>query len=310
MDKILGSFSISILLICLLCISCKQKTKQADYHKPAAYSLNGEPLYADPPSEKIADQLIEKEHRYLAAPDSAENIIWYGRFLAYAGRYDDAIDVFTRGQTLYPDDPRFLRHRGHRYITIRKFDLAIADLEKAAQLINGKPDEIEPDGLPNAQNIPISTLQGNIWYHLGLAYYLNQDFTRAMTSYINCLRTSSNDDNLVSATHWLYTIICRVNRGNDLNRVLNRITDHMQVIENESYFRLCRLYKGEMTVDQAREGILPGPSLDALDYGIARWYACQGNEVAGKELLYDILSRNNWASFGYIAAEADLFSIK
>jgi hypothetical protein len=32
-------------------------------------------------------------------------------------------------------DPRFLRHRGHRFITLRRFADAEADLERAARLI-------------------------------------------------------------------------------------------------------------------------------------------------------------------------------
>ena len=57
--------------------------------------------------------------------------------------------------------------------------MAINDFEKAGQLIQGKENEIEPDGMPNAMNIPISTLHGNIWYHLGLAYYLKHDYKKS-----------------------------------------------------------------------------------------------------------------------------------
>src|SRR5262249_41634016 len=98
---------------------------------------------------------------------SADNLIWLGRRIAYLGHYKHAIKVFTRGVEKFPDDARFLRHRGHRLITLRCFDLAIKDLNHASKLIKGKPDQIEPDGLPNARNIPTSTLQSNIWYHLG-----------------------------------------------------------------------------------------------------------------------------------------------
>src|SRR5215213_4686900 len=53
-----------------------------------------------------------------------------------------------------PDDPRLYRHRGHRYITVRDLGPAILDFEKAARLIEGRPDEVESDGLPNSKNIP------------------------------------------------------------------------------------------------------------------------------------------------------------
>ncbi len=75
------------------------------------------------------------------------------------------------------------RHRGHRYITLREFDKAIADFNKAVELIEGTDDIVEPDGAPNAAGIPTSTLHTNIWYHLGLAHYLKGDFAAALLAY-------------------------------------------------------------------------------------------------------------------------------
>jgi len=290
--------------IMLICLSCSSPVAE----EPAAFSLNGEPLFAPPPSEKLLEQLAEKERLYQENRQNPDRIIWYGRFTAYAGRYQDAIRIFSEGIKKFPGDARFYRHRGHCYITIRKFDEAIGDLEKAAELIRDQPDEVEPDGMPNEQNIPVSTLQGNIWYHLGLASYLKRDFTKALSAFINCLRTSSNDDNLVSASHWIYTIMCRNNPKEDPTRVLSRISDSLHVIENHGYYRLCRLYQGRISPDEALQGLEEGPGRDTVDYGIARWYACHGNQEKAREILYDILGRPGWASFGYIAAEADIYS--
>jgi len=128
---------------------------------PAATSLLGKPLFAPAmPLERSA--VLEKDLAAAQAaldqdPASAEAIIWVGRRTAYLGRYRDAIGVFTTGIEKHPTDPRMLRHRGHRYITIRQFDKAIADLGKAATLVKDRPDEVEPDGQPNAKNIPTST---------------------------------------------------------------------------------------------------------------------------------------------------------
>ena len=72
------------------------------------------------------------------------------------------------------------RHRGHRYISQRKFDAAIADFNKAAELMQGAPIEMEPDGQPNKINKPLSTTQFNVWYHLGLAHYLKEEFDEAI----------------------------------------------------------------------------------------------------------------------------------
>jgi tetratricopeptide (TPR) repeat protein len=80
---------------------------------------------------------------------SEDNYIWMGRRLAYLNRHNDAIAEFTEGLRQYPDSYKLLRHRGHRWITLRRFDLAVDDLNRAASLIEGVPDEVEPDGMPN-----------------------------------------------------------------------------------------------------------------------------------------------------------------
>lgn len=95
---------------------------------------------------ELEAKLNEARERYEKEPKSVEALIWYGRRTAYLAHYKDAIFTFTEGIEQFPNDAQLYRHRGHRYITLRCFDAAIADLEKAAKLIKGKPDEIEPHG--------------------------------------------------------------------------------------------------------------------------------------------------------------------
>src|SRR5262245_45657802 len=99
-------------------------------------------------------KLNEARELYEKDPKSVDWLIWFGRRTAYLGRYKDAIKIYTDGIKQFPTDARLYRHRGHRFITLRCFNDAIADLGKASKLIKGRPDEIEPDGLPNARNIP------------------------------------------------------------------------------------------------------------------------------------------------------------
>ena len=159
--------------------------------KPEATSLLGKPLYAAPIAAEtrkvLEENLAKAEVVYGRNPDDADATIWMGRRVAYLGRYREAIDHFSDGAEKHPDDARMYRHRGHRYITVRELPKAIADLAKAARSIEGKPDQIEPDGQPNARNTPTSTLNTNIYYHLGLAHYLSGDFEQAAAAYRQCL---------------------------------------------------------------------------------------------------------------------------
>ncbi len=307
-------------LILLLCLSlnfmaCQEtappkKEQISPSPKPAAYSLSGKPFYAAKSSEKLLTKFENHKNNYEGHP-TADNLIWYARFMAYQGRYDEAIELYTKGIQKFPKDARFYRHRGHRYISIRKFDLAITDYLKATELIQGQPNAVEPDGMPNAQNIPVSTLHGNIYYHLGLAYYLKHDFPNALAAYEKCLATSSNPDNVVSATHWLYMINRRMNQTDAADKVLDNIQLEMPIIENQAYHQTNLLYKGLIDLTTLLDnGDGDTPSNDAIDYGIGNWYLYNKDTVKAKAHFEKIVSRSSWSSFGYIAAEKDLMVLK
>ncbi|MAC69188.1 MAG: hypothetical protein CMP84_03120 [Gammaproteobacteria bacterium] len=271
-----------------------------------ALSLEGEALYAADPSAGTVANLEAATADYEADPSDAGNLIWLGRHTAYAGDYRRAIKIFSEGVDKFPEDPRFYRHRGHRYISIREFDRAIADFERAAELMQGFEVAVEPDGLPNVQNIPLTTTQGNVWYHLGLAYYLQQDWPRALSAFRNGFRVGGYDDNLVSTTHWIYMTLRRM--GNDAGALmaLNEISADMNIIENMSYHQLCLLYKGDLEIEDMMAANGDDPSNAAVAYGIANYFYYNGDKLRSDELLESIVSGSSWSAFGFIAAEADL----
>jgi len=271
-----------------------------------ALTLSGKPLYSAAPSQAVLDNLAAAKKTWAAGPDDADNIIWYGRRTAYTGDFRSAIEIFSEGIEKFPDDDRMYRHRGHRYISIREFDRAIADLEKASKLIEGRENETEPDGAPNAQNIPVSSRHGNIWYHLGLAYYLKQDWENAFRAYQNGFNSGRNDDNRVSTTHWLYSIKRRMGDEEGAMQVLDVINPDMNIIENFSYYHLCLFYKGEMTLAELVGDSEDTPSGASMAYGLANWYAVTGDDEKAREHLNALVATNSWAAFGVIAAEADL----
>ena len=170
-----------------------------------------------------------------------------------------------------------------------------------------KPEnETEPDGAPNALNIPVSSLHGNIWYHLGLAYYLQQDWDNAYRAYKAGFDAGRNDDNRVSTTHWLYSILRRKGDPAAAEAVLDAISADMDIIENFSYHNLCLFYKGELTLAELMGDTDGSPAGAAVVYGAANWHYYNGQTDKADQMLDALLDTPGWASFGYIAAEADL----
>jgi len=306
-----------ILLLVGLLFGCQEEWKSIPIESVKIDTLQGRSFLS---KELISPQLTGKDSakvvKYLKSLDTYNSnpmnpdfIIWLGRRMAYLGDYQAAIGIFTEGIEKHPDDPRMYRHRGHRYISTRQLDLAIEDLEKATELIQGHPDVIEPDGIPNKLNKPVSSLHTNIYYHLGLAYYLKADWRNALTNFQSCLEASTNDDMRVASMHWLYMIMRRLELPEEAEQLISPINDGMTIIENDAYHMLLLYYKGELDENDLDANTSMG-SNEAVQYGIAHWH--QYNDQLGTAVaMYEYLVANgNWAGFGYIAAEAELSRMK
>jgi dipeptidyl aminopeptidase/acylaminoacyl peptidase len=277
--------------------------------KPEATSLLGRPLFAPelPPDRKQAlDKDLEKATaEFVKSPDSADAAVWLGRRYAYLGRYRDAIDVFTRGIARHPRDARLYRHRGHRYITVRELDKAVADLARAAELVKGRKDEPEPGSDPAAPTT--TTLQFSVFYHLGLAHYLKGDFAAAEKAYRACLETArGNAESLVAASDWLYMTLRRQGKAADAARLLEPIHAGLEVAENRAYLSRLLMYKGVYAPeDLLRAG---GDALGRATYAYAvgNHYLASGRAAEARAVFEDVAAGEQWAAFGFIAAEAEL----
>jgi len=292
-------FILSISII-ISCDSYQNSKDQFSLNQTIeAVTLLGDTLTSPELKEgKSFDQFKSAQLNYFDNQDDPESLIWYGRRTAYLGYFKEAIKIFTLGIETYPKDARFYRHRGHRYISTRQYDKAINDFEKAVILIDQTIDQIEPDGLPNSKNIPLSTLHGNIWYHLGLAYYLKNDMNNALKAFTNRSVTHKYDDNIVSGGHWLYMINRRLNKIEESKAVIDQVNQEMDIIENMSYHQSCLFYKGlleesELVIDEV-----------AL-YSLANWYIYEKNDTLRAKEYYQELFKGNPFSFAYIAGEAD-----
>jgi tetratricopeptide (TPR) repeat protein len=278
-----------------------------------AISFLGEPLFSSPPSgeagERMNAQLAEALALHESDPRAIDGFVWYGRRLAYLGRYAEAIRVYSEGLALQSNEPHLLRHRGHRYITVRRIDNAISDLVRAAQAVAGSEDEVEPDGQPNEAGIPTSTLKTNIWYHLGLAYYLDWNFSAAADAFQRCFELARNDDMRVAAADWLYMSLRRDGRSEGVSSVIAFVTDDMELLENHAYYRRIRMYRGMESARSIESELRredDALTLATVGYGIGNWYLVEGDTTRAIGMFEQIMDTGLWQAFGYIAAEADL----
>ena len=301
---------INPLLAAVAVLATSSFVADARTETPVITSLLGRELttqvLAPEDRARMEAQLAQAQAAWEQDRNDADALIWFGRRTAYLGRYREAIAIFSDGIARHPGDARMLRHRGHRYLTVREIDRAIADFEAAARLMAGQPDAIEPDGLPNVRNVPTGTLHSNVWYHLALAYYLKGDFGRAAETAMRARDSVSNADNLVACSHWLYLSLRRAGHEADAAAVLPPIAADLDVIENEEYHQLLLMYRGMRTPEQLLADAGEGSGGSATRYGVGAWYLVSGRSDEAASLWESMLAGPDWPSFGVLAAEAEV----
>ena len=317
----------------VLCVALGACTSSGSHAEPLpagaqCRSLLGEPLFPPPVAADkragLEQQLSEAHARWQAAPDDADALIWYGRRLGYLGQFREAVEVFSEGIQRHPEDARMWRFRGHRWITLREFDKAVADLERASQLIQGQPDETEPAGAPNARGIDLDTLHENVWYHLALARFLRGEHAQALADWEACLATVRNDDGRAMCAYWIASAAARAAataqaQGDATQAAALRargaaalagIRPDMDIVEYVSYHRLALAWKGALDPDAllaaARQDAEGDIDLATVGFGVGNWHLCRGEPEVARAIFAEIAGGASWHAFGHIASEAEL----
>ena len=217
-------------------------------------------------------------------PRNAEKILQLGLAQAGIRRYHEAIETFTRGLEVAPDNALFYRWRGHRYLSLRQLDRARADLERGLAMD--------------------STLYG-CWYHLGVVKYVSGDFEGASDAFMHGLPFAPNAEERAGSIDWGWMSLSRAGRPADAQAWLDDNADPIPA-EN-AYTRRLQLYRGLIQPDEL---LTPADTQDVqvatLQYGLGNWYLVHADTARARAAFQTAVASGGWPGFGFIAAEAEL----
>lgn len=274
---------------------------------PQAYSLSGKPLFSTAPDARLllkSDSVIQVIR--LKDKLSEDDFIEIGKQLVATARYKEAADNYTVGLGQFPESFKLLRYRGHRYLTLRKLDLVVKDLLKARKLIQPQADSWEVD----AAGKPTDTYQHQIEYHLGVYYFVTGNYKEAVAAFEKSLQQAHQSNEIVGTTDWLYNAYQRNGQKTEAEKLIESITPDFKADHEQAYFRRIMLYKGVIKPNELVDEALPPEKMNIQEvtrlYGLANWYAFQGNKAKANELYAKITQSSGWPAFAYLASEVEL----
>jgi tetratricopeptide (TPR) repeat protein len=207
-----------------------------------------------------------------AAPQDVERLIRLGVAQSGARQFRAAIRTFTRGIALAPRNATLYRWRGHRYLSVREFDRAAADLSRG---------------------LALDSANYGIWYHLGVLRYVRGDFAGAAAAFARAQPLAPDAGELAGATDWRWMSLARAGRRAAADSMLRTRPDSLPT--TVAYAQRLRLYRGEVGPEAV---LTPADTSDVavatLSYGVGNWHLVRG----------DTAEARRW--FAFIAAEADL----
>ena len=223
-----------------------------------------------------------------ADPKNVQRFIDLGVAQSGARQFREAIRTFTRGLAIAPNDPMLYRWRGHRYLSVREFDRARADLQKG---------------------LALDSTNYGILYHLGIIRYIRGDFAGAAAMFQRAQRRAPDAGELAGSTDWLWMSLMRSGRKAEAEAMLARRPDSL-VVDN-AYRRRLTLYRGEIGPDAV---FTPADTADVqvatLSYGLGNWYLVRGDTAQAKTLFERSVRSGGWPGFGFIVSEVELRRLK
>lgn len=203
-----------------------------------------------------------------------------GKALSRQLRCREAIEAYTEGLKLEPQNLSILRLRAGQYLTTLESDLAIADFETCLSM----------DG----ENL-------DCLYRVGLAHYYAGRYEKAMETFENCMPMC--DEEMGIAVIYWHTLSST--RAGKAPLLLKLYHPNMAVGHHTAYEKAMQVWGGVMSFATILREL--ESETDDLEYCIALygllWHSdCTERAALGKNLL----ARNGfWSGFSYLAAWND-----
>ena len=263
-----------MILVLALALAAQQ---QPEYRSPA-----GVEYFAEPDTGAV----VRAESALAQDPRNVDRIIQLGLAQAAIRQYREAIQTFSRGIQVAPDNPILYRWRGHRFISIRNFDRAIADL------VNGNSRD---------------TANDSIWYHLGVAHYLRGEFDSAAVAFGHAKPKAPDPNERLGSYDWLWMSLMRAGRTADAAASIADLTNEELLRSGIPYAERLRLYRGFTDPGHAMgAGDTTDINIATVSYGIGNWYLLRGDTTTARDWFRRSVASGGWPAFGFIASEVEL----
>lgn len=230
--------------------------------------------------------LMRAAQALAAEPRSVPRFIALGVAQSGARQFREAIETFTRGMEVAPNDAMLYRWRGHRYLSVREFDKAAADL---------------------ARGYAIDSTNYGILFHLGVLRFVRGDFSGAATAFAKAQPRAPDGGELTGSTDWLWMSLARAGRLAEANAMLARRPDTLAAPPGYAYAQRLKLYRGELTPETL---FSPADTADVqiatLSFGLGNWYLVRGDTARARASFDRAVRSGGWPGFGFIASEAEL----
>ena len=266
--------AISLTLVLTLC-AASAGAQSIEYRSPAGVTY-----------KSLADTgpVARAQHDVDANPRDIQKYIALGTAQAGARQMQEAVRTFTRALAIAPNDPILWRWRGHRNLSVRNFDQAMADLTHGYGMD--------------------STVYG-ILYHLGVLRFVRGDFNAAADAFRRAQPLAPDAGELAGSTDWRWMSLMRAGRATEAAAMLARRPDSLPT--TAAYAKRLKMYRGEITPEQLiTTADTSDIELATLAYGLGNWYMVHGDTAKARTAFERSVKSGGWPAFGFIAAEEEL----